>query len=65
MGILVKQGLVPLHRPIGIQQRNLAGLFSKSGAGGDASPVDLRALGDFDDLEAAKARQDEAAAVAE
>ena len=34
------------------------------GAGVDASHVDLRALGDFDDLEAAKERQNEAAAIA-
>ena len=33
--------------------------------GVDASHVDLRALGDFDDLEAARERQDEAAAVVE
>ena len=39
--------------------------LAQQGAGVDASHVDLRALGDFDDLEAAKARQDEAAAVAE
>ena len=32
MGILVKQWLVPLHCPIRIQQRDLAGLFRKSGA---------------------------------
>ena len=34
------------------------------GRGVDASHVDLRALGDFDDLEAAKERQDKAAAMA-
>ena len=34
------------------------------GAGVDASHVNLRALGDFDDLEAAKERQDKAAAAA-
>ena len=34
------------------------------GAGVDASHVNLRALGDFDDLEAAKERQNEAAAIA-
>ena len=38
---------------------------SQPGAGVDASHVDLQTLGDFDDLEAAKARQDKAAAVAE
>ena len=43
----------------------LAQQGSQPGAGVDASHVDLRALGDFDDLEAAKERQDEAAAVAE
>ena len=32
MGILMQQGLVPLHRPIGVQQRDLAGLFRKRGA---------------------------------
>ena len=32
--------------------------------GVDASHVDLRALGDFDDLEAAREQQDEAAAIA-
>ena len=34
------------------------------GAGVDASHLDLRALGDFDDLEAAKGRQDRAMAIA-
>ena len=43
----------------------LAQQGSQPGAGVDASHVDLRALGDFDDLEAAKARQDKAAAVVE
>ena len=43
----------------------LAQQGSQPGAGVDASHVDLRALGDFDDLEAAKERQDEAAAVVE
>ena len=42
----------------------LAQQGSQPGAGVDASHVDLRTLGDFDDLEAAKERQDEAAAVA-
>ena len=42
----------------------LAQQGAQPGAGVDASHVDLRALGDFDDLEAAKERQDEAAAVA-
>ena len=42
----------------------LAQQGSQPGAGVDASYVDLRALGDFDDLDAAKARQDEAAAMA-
>ena len=42
----------------------LAQQGSQPGAGVDASHVDLRALGDFDDLEAAKERQDEAAAMA-
>ena len=37
---------------------------SMAWAGVDASHVDLRALGDFDDLEAAKERQNEAAAIA-
>ena len=37
---------------------------SMARAGVDASHVDLRALGDFDDLEAAKERQNEAAAIA-
>ena len=32
MGILMEQGLVPLHRSIGVQQRDLAGLFRKRGA---------------------------------
>lgn len=35
------------------------------GAGVDAAHVDLRALGDFDDLEAAKGRQDKAMAMAD
>ena len=39
--------------------------LAQQGAGVDASHVDLRALGDVDDLEAAKARQDKAAAVVE
>ena len=43
----------------------LAQQSEQPGAGVDASHVDLRALGDFDDLEAAKARQDKAAAEAE
>ena len=43
----------------------LAQQGSQPGAGVDASHVDLRALGDFDDLETARERQDEAAAVAE
>ena len=43
----------------------LAQQGSQPGAGVDASHVDLRALGDFDDLEAAKERQDKAAAMAE
>ena len=43
----------------------LAQQRSQPGAGVDASHVDLQTLGDFDDLEAAKARQDKAAAVAE
>ena len=38
--------------------------LAQQGAGVDASHVDLRALGDFDDLEAAKERQNEAAAIA-
>ena len=42
----------------------LAQQGSQPGAGVDASHVDLRALGDFDDLEAAKERQNEAAAIA-
>ena len=42
----------------------LAQQGSQPGAGVDASHVDLRVLGDFDDLEAAKVRQDEATAVA-
>ena len=42
----------------------LAQQGSQPGAGVDASHVDLRALGDFDDLEAAKERQDKAAAAA-
>lgn len=43
----------------------LAQQGSQPGAGVDASHVDLRATGDFDDLETARERQDEAAAVAE
>ena len=42
----------------------LAQQGSQPGAGVDASHVDLRTLGDFDDLEAAKERQGEAAAIA-
>ena len=42
----------------------LAQQGAQPGAGVDASHVDLRALGDFDDLEAAKERQDKAAAAA-
>ena len=42
----------------------LAQQRSQPGAGVDASHVDLQTLGDFDDLEAAKARQDKAAAMA-
>ena len=42
----------------------LAQQGSQPGAGVDASHVDLRALGDFDDLEAVKERQNEAAAIA-
>ena len=33
MGVLMEQGLVPLHRPVGVQQGDLAGLFGKGGPG--------------------------------
>ncbi|HJB14093.1 MAG TPA: CotH kinase family protein, partial [Candidatus Oscillibacter excrementigallinarum] len=49
----------------GAYPATLAQQAEQPDAGVDASHVDLRALGDFDDLEAAKERQDEAAAVVE
>ena len=44
----------------GVYPATLAQQGSRPGSGVDASQVDLRALGDFEDLEAAKGRQDAA-----
>ena len=49
----------------GIYPSTLAQQAEHPGAGVDASHVDLRALGDFEDLERTKERQDAAAAMAE
>ena len=53
------QGQLEGRYPITLSQQ-----AEHPGAGVDASHLDLRALGDFDDLEAAKGRQDRAMAIA-